>query len=113
MIDVDVLGLLMLLVTYLAALALGLYLPYLVGAKGQSPGMAMQGIRCVSAETGQPIGGGMGIVRSLISGIIPCLLGYLAFFMGDKRQTVGDMVGKSIVVTGAPKASFGPDLFKA
>lgn len=107
-----VLGLLVGLVAWAVALGGWLYMAYLVGTKGQSPGMAMQGIRCVVLDTGQPPGAGMGIARSLITGIIPCALGYLAFFVGEQRQTVGDMVAKSVVVADQPKASFSVDLLK-
>lgn len=59
------LGALVGLVVYIALSLAWLYMGFLVGAKGRSPGMAITGLRCVSAETGQLIGGGMGVVRTI------------------------------------------------
>jgi len=102
------------LVFYLIYSFLFLYFGYLVGVKGRSPGMALTGLTCVSEETGQVIGGGMGIVRS-IAHIIDSFICYVGWFFplwDAKRQTIADKVIKTYVLSGQPKAQFGPDIFK-
>ncbi|MCU1497148.1 MAG: Postacrosomal sheath domain-binding protein [Acidimicrobiales bacterium] len=109
----DALALLVLLVGYLALAAASLYFAYLTGETGQSPGKRIIGIKVISEQTGQPIGGGMGIARSFvhfIDGI--CMIGYLSPLWDAKKQTFTDKVLNTVVVTGVPKQSFGPDLFK-
>ena len=73
---------------------------YQQGVTGQSIGKKMQNIKVVSEETGQPIGGGLGIGRYLlhmIDGI--CALGYIyGLFISPKKQTVADIIVKSVVV---------------
>ncbi len=107
------LGALVLLVGYLAVAGLGFYFAYLTGVRGQSPGKALIGIKVVSEETGQPIGGGLGIVRQIahfLDGI--CLIGYLFPLWDPKKQTFADKIMKTVVING-PKTDFGPELFKA
>src|SRR5690349_15352542 len=50
----------------LLAVAWSLYNGYLAGQTGQSIGMKQSGLRCVGENTGQPIGGGQGVVRNLL-----------------------------------------------
>lgn len=110
----DVLGLLLGLVLYVAALGAWLYFSYLVGVTGQSPGMRLTGLKCVGEETGQPIGAGMGIVRyfaHIVDSVI-CYIGWLFPLWDDKKQTIADKLLKTVVVAGAPKQQFGPELFK-
>lgn len=109
----DNLGALVLLIGYVAMLGAGFYFAYLTGVKGQSPGKALIGIKVVSEDTGQPIGGGQGIVRQLahfLDGI--CLIGYLFPLWDPKKQTFADKIMKTVVVNG-PKSDFGPAIFKA
>lgn len=98
----DVLGLLVGLVGYLAALGFGIYnLVVTQGNTGQSIGKKMQGIKVVGEETGQPLGVGGAFIRWLIHGFVDgiCMAGYIyGFFVSPKRQTVGDIVAKSLVV---------------
>ncbi len=108
------LGVIVGLLFYAVYVLLGLYFAFLTGAKGQSPGKALTGLKVISEETGQVIGGGMGVVRAIahfVDGII-CYIGYLMPLWDAKKQTVADKLIKTVVVTGAPKQSFGPDLFK-
>ena len=74
----------------------------------------MLGLRTVKAETGQPIGGGMGIVRAIahIVDQIPCYLGFLWPLWDDKRQTFADKILGTVVQSGQPKQAFGPEIFK-
>ncbi|MEO5678319.1 MAG: RDD family protein [Acidimicrobiales bacterium] len=85
----------------LGALGFGLYNAYLNGETGQSIGKKMQNIKVVSMETGQPIGGGMGIVRALchIVDNIVCYLGYIyGLFIDKDKQTIADKIVKTVVV---------------
>ena len=85
----------------LGAFGFGLYNAYLNGETGQSVGKKMQGIKVISQETGQPIGGGMGIARGLchiVDGII-CFFGYIyGLFIDKDKQTIADKIIKTVVV---------------
>jgi uncharacterized RDD family membrane protein YckC len=110
----SVLGFLLLLVVWLVSAVAGLYLGYLVGEKGRSPGMAIMGLRCVNEENGQTIGGGQGVVRSLAH-IVDSLICYVGWFFplwDPKKQTIADKLIKTIVVADQPKEQFSIDLFK-
>ena len=106
------LGAIVLILVYLAALVGGLYFSYLTGETGQSPGKRILGIKVVNEATGQPIGGGNGIARyfiHILDGF--CLIGYLFPLWDAKKQTFADKIQTTVVVTGAPKQSFGKGLF--
>ena len=93
----------------LAGLVFGIYNAYLNGTTGQSVGKKVVGTRVVSEATGQPIGGGNGIIRWLchiVDGII-CGIGYLFPLWDAKKQTIADKIMKTVVITGQPKQSFG------
>ncbi len=109
------LGLLVGFVIYLGASALGLYFAYMNGALGQSPGKKVMGIKVISEETGQVIGGGLGIVRSLahVVDAIICYVGFLFPLWDPKRQTLADKIMKTVVISGLPKQPVGPELLKA
>jgi uncharacterized RDD family membrane protein YckC len=102
----DVLGGLMILVTVLAAVAATFYIYFLDG-QSQSPGKAIMGIRVINEQTGQPIGGGMGIGRVFVHIVdsIPCYIGWLFPLWDAKRQTFADKILNTVVVPG-PKAEF-------
>jgi uncharacterized RDD family membrane protein YckC len=70
------------------------------GRTGMSIGKEKMGIKLVSEDTGQPIGGGMAFVRDLahfVDGLI-CDIGYLFPLWDDKRQTLADKIVKTVVV---------------
>lgn len=109
----DALALIVALVGYLILAVGAFYFYYLDGQTGQSPGKRLTGLKVIGEQTGQPIGGGQGVIRGLahfLDGF--CLIGYLFPLWDPKKQTFADKVMKTVVVTGAPKQSFGPDLFK-
>lgn len=107
------LGLLVLVVVYLVAIGAGFYFTYMTGAVGQSPGKKVMGIKVVSEETGQPIGGGLGIVRGLAHFLDSILLiGYLFPLWDEKRQTFADKIMKTIALANQPKQKFSPELLK-
>ena len=76
------------------------------GSIGQTPGKAVMGIRVVHGETGQPIGGPMGLVRWIVGwaiSTVTCGLGGLLdvlwpLFDGKKR-TIHDMIVGSVVIS--------------
>jgi len=107
------LGILVGLLVYLAAIGASFYFTYMTGAVGQSPGKKVMGIKVVSEETGQPIGGGLGIVRGLahfLDGIM--MIGYLFPLWDPKRQTFADKIMKTVALGNQPKQQFSPDLLK-
>ncbi len=97
------LGALVLIVGYLGAFGFSIYNQVVTqGNTGQTIGKKMQGIKVVGEATGAPLGVGMAFVRWLIHGFVDgiCMAGYIyGFFINPKRQTVGDIVAKSYVVS--------------
>ena len=104
----SVLGVLFFLIAGLAALALELYLLGYQNGLGASPGKKITGLRVIGEETGQPIGGGAGIVRffaHFVDSII-CYIGWLFPLWDPKRQTIGDKIMKTLVTSGGAKVDF-------
>jgi len=100
-------------IVWLIALGFAGYNGYLNGETGQSVGKRIVGTKVLGEATGQTIGGGAGILRWLchiIDGFI-CGLGYLFPIWDAKKQTFGDKIMKTVVITGQEKKSFG-DAFK-
>ncbi|MBX6769791.1 MAG: RDD family protein, partial [Actinomadura rubrobrunea] len=96
-----VLGVLFFLLAWLVFLAGALWLAYQEGTTGQTIGKRQMGIKVISAQTGQPVGFGWGVLRRLchhtIDGAI-CYLGFLWPLWDDKRQTFGDKICNTYVV---------------
>jgi uncharacterized RDD family membrane protein YckC len=85
----------------LAALVWGLYQAYVGGQTGQSLGKKTIGIRLLNEQTGQPIGGGLGIGRYFVHIVdqLPCIpLGYLWPLWDSKRQTFADKILTTVVI---------------
>jgi uncharacterized RDD family membrane protein YckC len=84
---------------------------YVIGFQnglGASPGKKITGLRLVSDETGQIIGGGMGIVRHFAH-IVDSLICYIGWFFplwDVKRQTIADKIMKTVVTSGNAKTDF-------
>ena len=89
------------LVAYLGAMGFGIYNAYLNGSTGQSVGKQIAGLKVISEETGQVIGGGMGIVRWLahIVDSLICYVGWLFPLWDAKKQTIADKIMKTVVIT--------------
>ena len=87
-------------IVYLVAIAWAFYMAYQGGATGQSFGKKQLGLRLVGEQTGQNIGGGMGIGRYLLHILdgIPCYIGYLWPLWDSKRQTFADKIVKTVVI---------------
>ncbi|MEQ8718909.1 MAG: RDD family protein [Acidimicrobiales bacterium] len=84
----------------LGALSLFWYYPYFDGVTGATPGKRMIGLRVVDDRTGESIGYGRGLGRSLfkiISGLV-LLLGYLWAIWDREKRAWHDMVVSSRVV---------------
>jgi uncharacterized RDD family membrane protein YckC len=99
---------------YLAVVAVGLYLYYLQGEEGGTPGKRMTGLKVVKLVDGQVTGGGMGIVRQIahvIDGAI-CYIGYLFPLWDPQRQTLADKIVGTVVLRDQRKDSFGQELFQ-
>ena len=88
------LGFLLGLVVWAAGTAWFFYMGYLNGATGQSVGKRLTGLVVVSEESGQLIGGGMGVVRYLAHFVdsIICYIGWLFPLWDAKRQTLADKI---------------------
>jgi uncharacterized RDD family membrane protein YckC len=76
------------------------------GSTGQTPGKALMGIRVVHHETGEPIGGLMGLVRWIVGSAISAftcglggLLDVLWPLFDDKKRTLHDMVVGAVVIS--------------
>lgn len=96
----------------LIGLAYWLYLGYMEGVTGQTPGKAIMGLRLVN-DKGELIGSGPGIGRKVAHVVdsLVCLLGWLLPLVDSKRQTIADKLLQSYVVTGAEKKQFAVDLW--
>ena len=107
------LGAIVFLIGYIVVTAWWFYIAFLNG-EGASPGKKLTGLKVISIETGQPIGGGMGIVRGLAH-IVDSLVCYIGWFMPlwDKdRQTIADKIIKTFVLADQPKEDFSLEIFK-
>ena len=78
----------------------GIYLLYLEGTTGQTPGKRVLGIKLIREADGQVMGFWWAVLRSIchILDSLPCYLGYLWPLWDDKRQTFADKIMKTIVV---------------
>jgi uncharacterized RDD family membrane protein YckC len=100
-------GVLLILIGWLYLLAGSIFFAIQVGNTGASPGMRLVGLKCISLQTGQPIGAGMGVVRAIahfVDGII-CYVGWLWPLWDAQKQTLADKIMKTVVIT-APKQAF-------
>jgi uncharacterized RDD family membrane protein YckC len=99
--------------------AAGLYFMWLNGSKGQTPGKAIRGLKVIGEQTGQPIGGPMGLVRYLAAlaiGVFTCGIGFVVDYLfplwDAKRQTLHDKVVKTVVIKGLPAQPVSAELLK-
>ena len=92
---------------WIVAIGIALFFAWQVGETGQSPGMRVIGLKCISNQTGQVLGFGMGVVRALacIVNSIICYIGWLFPLWDNQRQTVADKIVSTYVIT-VPKQAF-------
>lgn len=97
-------GVIMMLLAIVLGLAATLYLAYMEGTTGQTPGKKVVGIRLIREADGQVLGFGMAFVRKLchILDGAACYIGFLWPLWDDKRQTFADKIISTVVVP-APK----------
>ncbi len=93
-------------------LAYFIYMGYLDGISGQTPGKALMGTRVVNTQ-GELIGSGAGIGRKFahIVDSLVCGLGWLLPLVDSKRQTIADKLLTTYVVEGVEKRPFSIDLW--
>ena len=107
----SILGLLVSFVGFIAVWGVAAYvLGWLPGLTGQSPGKRVIGLRVVSGEDGEVLGGAKHLVRTLIGGFLNglvCYVGWLWPLFDKQRQTWADKLVTSQVVK-HPKGSFLP-----
>lgn len=98
----------------LAGTAYYIYIAYMLGERGASPGKRITGLKVVKIADGQVLGGGMGIVRYLAHFIdaIICFLGFLLPLVDAQRQTIADKIVSTVVLRDQPKEPFGVEVFK-
>lgn len=109
----DILGGLVSLLGYTVLSVYGLYLGYLEGLRGQSPGKAIRGLKVVKISDGDVLGGGMGIVRRIahfVDGII-CYLGFLLPLVDTRKQTIADKMLETVVLRDQEKRPFSQEIF--
>jgi uncharacterized RDD family membrane protein YckC len=89
-----------------------IYMGYLDGLTGQTPGKAIMGTRLVDTS-GNLIGTGPGIGRKFahILDSLVCMLGWFLPIVDSKRQTIADKLLTTFVVTGAERKQFAIDLW--
>jgi uncharacterized RDD family membrane protein YckC len=70
---------------------------------GQTPGMRLMRIRLVSSSP-SPLGFGRALLRfaALVVSIIPCFAGFVPALFDDRRRTLPDLVGRTVVTTVEP-----------
>lgn len=88
----------------LAGIGWALYNGYLSGESGQSIGMKTGKVRLVSQQTGQHIGGGLGLARYLLHMVafwicfIPGAVNLLFPLFDPMKQTGSDKILKTVVI---------------
>lgn len=96
-----VVGVLVMVLGYLLAIAFGLWNQgYRQGKTGQSLGKQWLGLMVVKEATGQPIGVGAGFGRALMHMFVDgqCYIGFLWPLWDERNRTFGDMVVSSVVI---------------
>lgn len=101
------LGSLFLIVSYLAVIAYFILQLVKQGNTGQTVGKKIVGLKLIKEETGQPVGGGMSVVRYIAHVIDSaiCYIGWLFPLWDAKKQTIADKLIGTVVVT-VPKQPF-------
>lgn len=84
----------------LVATGLGLYLQYVQGTTGQTPGKKVAKTRLLREADGQPLGFGLAVGRSYLHfvDVLPCFIGLLWPIWDAKKQTFADKIVSSVVI---------------
>lgn len=93
-------GIVLEILAWVVGIGLGLYLAYVEGTTGQTPGKRVVGIRLVRERDYQVLGFGMAFLRRLAHFLdsIACYIGWLWPLWDMKRQTFADKVTNSVVL---------------
>ncbi len=85
------------------------YLGYKSGTTGVTFGRSINKTKLVSAETGQPIGVGPGIIRQLahIVDSLICYIGWLFPLWDAQKQTLADKIMKTVVIDNSSDPNAG------
>lgn len=86
-----------------------IYLCYLSGTYGVTPGRAIAKTKLIGEETGNVIGFGPAIIRQLahIVDSIICYIGWLFPLWDAKKQTLADKICKTVVIDNSADPSAG------
>ncbi|WP_192498613.1 RDD family protein [Ornithinimicrobium pratense] len=102
----------------LVGLAAWAYVAWLNGSRGQSPGKALTGLKLVRDVDGTTLGGPVGLVRTLLLGMIGTFtFGFLWVLAvvwpawDPKKQALHDKMFGAVVISGHQPMKFGKDLF--
>jgi len=95
-----VIGVLMIVAALVVYVGLLLWLIYQEGSTGQTIGKRQMGIRLVGAQTGQPIGFGMALLRRIshVADSFACYIGFLWPLWDERKQTFADKICNTLVV---------------
>jgi uncharacterized RDD family membrane protein YckC len=87
-------------VASLAAIAWYIYVGYLNGTTGQSIGHQVAGVKVVGEQTGEVIGAGTGILRTIchVLDSIICYIGWLFPLWDAKKNTLADKIIRTSVI---------------
>jgi uncharacterized RDD family membrane protein YckC len=93
----------------LLGIAWWIYLAYLSGTYGITPGRAVAKTKLISEATGDVIGFGPAFIRQLahIIDSIICYIGWLFPLWDAKKQTIADKIAKTVVVDNSADPTAG------
>jgi uncharacterized RDD family membrane protein YckC len=87
---------------YLSLLLVVPYYVFFEGLRGQTPGKMLLGIKVVREDTGGVPGFAAATIRALLRivdfGIIGPLLGFILVLISQKRQRLGDISARTLVI---------------
>lgn len=110
----DPLAVLTIVLVSLASIPFGIYvIGYAVGVSGQSPGKRVMGVKVVNKYTGDVIGGGRGVLRMLVDGVLNnfFMISWIWALIDQDKQTLADKVVDSAVIE-VPRGGLMPILPK-
>ena len=96
----------LMILLYIVTLVIGFIIwGAILWAKGTSPALRVLNMRCVDANTGQPVGWGRMALRDIIGGIvqgilalITLLVSFILFLATGRHQSLPDLIGSTVVV---------------
>lgn len=109
----DVLAALVRTLGYLAVSVYGLYLGYLEGVRGQSPGKAIQRLKVVESSMERSSAAGWGVVGRIahVVDAVICYIGFLFPLWDPRKQTIADKLVETVVLKDQGRRPMGPGIF--